>query len=79
MVVTRDVEVEPVAAGEASLKALEVRHGNEHETHLSGWTEEDFAGVPHLYKNVGFTFTVAIRDRRLAPIRFVPFSYFCTC
>lgn len=34
--------------------------GNEFETHLSGWSAEDFDNVPHLYKDIGFTFLVVL-------------------
>lgn len=35
-------------------------YGNEHQRHLSGWTEADFAGIPHLYKDIGFTFMAVL-------------------
>jgi hypothetical protein len=35
-------------------------YGNEHETHRSSWTRGDFAGWPHHYKLIGFTFMVVV-------------------
>lgn len=36
------------------------------ETHLSGWTQTSFAGLPHRYKEIGFTFmAVFASDARL--------------
>jgi hypothetical protein len=35
-------------------------YDNEHERHLSGWTAQDFDGVPHIYKDIGFTFMAVV-------------------
>ena len=35
-------------------------YGNEHETHLSTWSEADLARWPHRYKLIGFTFMAVI-------------------
>lgn len=34
--------------------------GNKHEQHLSCWSQKDFSSVPHLYKDVGFTFIAVL-------------------
>ncbi|MDH3443155.1 MAG: class I SAM-dependent methyltransferase [Deltaproteobacteria bacterium] len=33
---------------------------NPHEEHKSAWSEEDFLNVPHLYKDIGFTFMTVL-------------------
>jgi len=35
-------------------------YDNEHERHRSGWSAEDFADVPHIYKEIGFTFMAVV-------------------
>jgi hypothetical protein len=35
-------------------------YDNEHERHRSGWNAEDFAGLPHIYKDIGFTFMAVV-------------------
>jgi hypothetical protein len=41
-----------------------VKYDNIHETHLSGWDESDFDGLPHLYKDVGFTFLAVLASNQ---------------
>jgi SAM-dependent methyltransferase len=35
-------------------------HSNEYQTHLSGWSRDDFRDVPHIYKDIGFTFMAVV-------------------
>jgi hypothetical protein len=44
--------------------------GNVHETHRSNWSEADFSAIPHLYKDVGFTFmaVLAAEEARLRDV-----------
>jgi hypothetical protein len=35
-------------------------YDNEYQRHRSGWSAEDFAGVPHIYKEIGFTFMAVV-------------------
>lgn len=35
-------------------------YDNVNETHRSGWISSDFSGIPHLYKDVGFTFVALL-------------------
>ncbi len=37
--------------------------GNVHEAHRSAWSRRDFAPVPHLYKDIGFTFMAVLSFR----------------
>ena len=34
--------------------------GNAYEEHKSGWTEQDFNQIPHIYRDLGSTFMVVV-------------------
>jgi hypothetical protein len=44
--------------------------GNKYDSHSSLWSENDFQDIPHLYKNIGFTFMVVLAsgEQRLKSI-----------
>jgi hypothetical protein len=36
--------------------------GNDHERHLSGWSQNDFSNFCHVYKEIGFTFMAVLSE-----------------
>lgn len=48
-------------------------YGNEHEAHRSEWGTRDLKNIPHLYKEVGFTF-LAVLSRDSANLRHLKLS-----